>query len=278
MTTLSYRADRQRSRLAAVRDTVGVVVGAVLGLAPHVLHHVGLIAGTAFVAGAGATRCSMPSASCSRCPCSCASTAGSAPGWRRSLPRSLSRACSSSPRSWSDRPSPRMTASGMDRLARQPRPSSTPNTTPNTFSKPSPQPCGSLPGRHTMERSRRRQHQAPACEDHPRAHRPDHRRACRGHRRRTAASGCRLWRHRCAGGPARSRRPRPTSPAAATATARIVQEISHVPASLRGPLAMSTPDSGQVPSGRHDAPTPSLRPQNDPGPSGHQGHGWGHGR
>lgn len=45
--------DRPRPRLAAVRDTVGAVVGAVLGLAPHVLHHVGLIAGTAFVAGAG---------------------------------------------------------------------------------------------------------------------------------------------------------------------------------------------------------------------------------
>lgn len=45
--------DRPRRRLAAVRDTVGAVVGAVLGLAPHVLHHVGLIAGTAFVAGAG---------------------------------------------------------------------------------------------------------------------------------------------------------------------------------------------------------------------------------
>ena len=29
------------------------MLGAVLGLAPHVLHHVGLIAGTAFVAGAG---------------------------------------------------------------------------------------------------------------------------------------------------------------------------------------------------------------------------------
>ena len=45
--------DRPRSRLRAVRDTVGAVVGAILGLAPHVLHHVGLIAGTAFVAGAG---------------------------------------------------------------------------------------------------------------------------------------------------------------------------------------------------------------------------------
>lgn len=29
------------------------MAGAVLGLAPHVLHHVGLIAGTAFVAGTG---------------------------------------------------------------------------------------------------------------------------------------------------------------------------------------------------------------------------------
>jgi hypothetical protein len=36
-----------------VRDTVGAGVGAVLGVAPHVLHHVGLIAGTAFVSGAG---------------------------------------------------------------------------------------------------------------------------------------------------------------------------------------------------------------------------------
>lgn len=38
---------------------------------------------------------------------------------------------------------------------------------------------------------------------------------------------------------------------------------------------MSTPDSGQVPSGQDDAPTPSLRPQNDPEPAGHQGHGHG---
>ena len=45
--------DRPRSRWGAIRDAVGAVVGAVLGLAPHVLHHVGLIAGTAFVAGAG---------------------------------------------------------------------------------------------------------------------------------------------------------------------------------------------------------------------------------
>lgn len=45
--------ERPRTRLAAVRDTAGAAAGAVLGLAPHVLHHVGLIAGTAFVAGAG---------------------------------------------------------------------------------------------------------------------------------------------------------------------------------------------------------------------------------
>lgn len=45
--------DRPRSRGGAVRDAVGAAVGAVLGLAPHVLHHVGLIAGTAFISGAG---------------------------------------------------------------------------------------------------------------------------------------------------------------------------------------------------------------------------------
>lgn len=39
---------------------------------------------------------------------------------------------------------------------------------------------------------------------------------------------------------------------------------------------MSTPDSGQAPSG-HDAPTPSLRPQNDLGPAHQQDHGRGHG-
>ena len=31
------------------------LVGAVVGLAPHVLHHVGLLAGTALVAGSGGT-------------------------------------------------------------------------------------------------------------------------------------------------------------------------------------------------------------------------------
>jgi hypothetical protein len=42
-----------RRRLAAVRDAVGAAVGVVLGLAPHVLHHVSFIAGAALVTGAG---------------------------------------------------------------------------------------------------------------------------------------------------------------------------------------------------------------------------------
>jgi hypothetical protein len=45
--------DRKPGRLAAVRDGTGTIVGSVLGLKPHVLHHVGLIAGTAFLTGAG---------------------------------------------------------------------------------------------------------------------------------------------------------------------------------------------------------------------------------
>jgi hypothetical protein len=45
--------DRPKGRLAAARDAVGAFVGAVLGLAPHVLHHIGLIAGAAFITGAG---------------------------------------------------------------------------------------------------------------------------------------------------------------------------------------------------------------------------------
>lgn len=42
-----------RSRLNTVRDSVSAVVGAVLGVLPHLLHHIGLVAGTAFVAGLG---------------------------------------------------------------------------------------------------------------------------------------------------------------------------------------------------------------------------------
>lgn len=38
-------------RLAAARDAIGAFVGAILGLAPHVIHHIGLIAGAALVTG-----------------------------------------------------------------------------------------------------------------------------------------------------------------------------------------------------------------------------------
>jgi hypothetical protein len=42
-----------RGRWAAIRDGVAATVGAVLGLAPHVVHHAGLLVGTALVTGAG---------------------------------------------------------------------------------------------------------------------------------------------------------------------------------------------------------------------------------
>lgn len=44
---------KQRGKLAAIWDTVGAVIGVVMGLVPHVLHHIGLIAGAALVTGAG---------------------------------------------------------------------------------------------------------------------------------------------------------------------------------------------------------------------------------
>lgn len=42
-----------RNGLVRVRSIVGAAFGALLGLAPHVLHHIGLIAGATFVVGAG---------------------------------------------------------------------------------------------------------------------------------------------------------------------------------------------------------------------------------
>ena len=41
-----------RSTLWAIRDGIGAVVGVVLGVAPHVLHHIGLLAGAALITGA----------------------------------------------------------------------------------------------------------------------------------------------------------------------------------------------------------------------------------
>lgn len=45
-------SEARRSRLASIRDSLGAFFGAALGLVPHVLHHVGLIAGAALVTGA----------------------------------------------------------------------------------------------------------------------------------------------------------------------------------------------------------------------------------
>lgn len=44
-----------RGRLQAVWHTVVGAVGLIMGLLPHVLHHVGVLAGTALVAGSGGT-------------------------------------------------------------------------------------------------------------------------------------------------------------------------------------------------------------------------------
>jgi hypothetical protein len=41
-----------RPRIRAVWASVRAAVGSILGLAPHVLHHVGIVAGTALLAGA----------------------------------------------------------------------------------------------------------------------------------------------------------------------------------------------------------------------------------
>jgi hypothetical protein len=52
MTDAPPRRRAARGRLAAIRDTIGAAIGAILGLVPHVLHHVGLIAGAALITGA----------------------------------------------------------------------------------------------------------------------------------------------------------------------------------------------------------------------------------
>lgn len=38
-------------RWKAIRDATGAVIGTVLGIAPHVMHHIGLLAGAALVTG-----------------------------------------------------------------------------------------------------------------------------------------------------------------------------------------------------------------------------------
>jgi len=45
-------APEHRSPWRITRDAVGAAVGVVLGIAPHVMHHIGLLAGAALVTGA----------------------------------------------------------------------------------------------------------------------------------------------------------------------------------------------------------------------------------
>lgn len=45
-------ASTPRGRLKAIWETIGAAIGVVMGLVPHVLHHIGLIAGAALVTGA----------------------------------------------------------------------------------------------------------------------------------------------------------------------------------------------------------------------------------
>lgn len=49
----SVSASKPGAPLAAVWNAVTAVIAAVMGLAPHVLHHIGLFAGAAFVVGVG---------------------------------------------------------------------------------------------------------------------------------------------------------------------------------------------------------------------------------
>jgi len=51
--TPSGPPDRHGGPLAAAWNAVTAVIATVMGLAPHVLHHIGLFAGAAFVVGVG---------------------------------------------------------------------------------------------------------------------------------------------------------------------------------------------------------------------------------
>lgn len=48
-------AEPAKSRLRALWNAFLGGIGTIVGLAPHVLHHIGLLAGTALVAGSGGT-------------------------------------------------------------------------------------------------------------------------------------------------------------------------------------------------------------------------------
>ena len=56
------RASAAAGRLRALRNAAAGILGGIAGLAPHALHHIGLLARTALIAGAGGTACSGSSA------------------------------------------------------------------------------------------------------------------------------------------------------------------------------------------------------------------------
>lgn len=45
-------AGAPRTRWRTIRDTASAIIGTVLGIIPHVLHHIGILAGAALLAGA----------------------------------------------------------------------------------------------------------------------------------------------------------------------------------------------------------------------------------
>ncbi len=53
--TVGTTAPQAPGRARLLWNSVTGVVGAILGIAPHVLHHIGLLAGTALLAGTGGT-------------------------------------------------------------------------------------------------------------------------------------------------------------------------------------------------------------------------------
>lgn len=52
---VSFAAGVGRRGVRSAKDALTGLVGGIVGLAPHVLHHVGFLAGTALVAGSGGT-------------------------------------------------------------------------------------------------------------------------------------------------------------------------------------------------------------------------------
>jgi len=68
-----------RNRPRALWNALVAAIGLVMGIVPHVLHHVGLLGGTALVAGSGALPSLVPWGSWPQSPSCCACADGSRP-------------------------------------------------------------------------------------------------------------------------------------------------------------------------------------------------------